>query len=280
VKILPAKELEELSREERYEYYENLRVFQWSNKTWLEKKRSILGGYELLLGKREISGLTFEEVIDMAQVSVKKLNIPVAGFRSLVERLKDEINSEQFSYFWETESPFSQWHSSYFSGPTLLVEGIGYKGKLFELKREDILDNRFPIGNQNYSSAEQFMMYHKAIIFLDRNRAEKIMEISDVRQIKEIGRAVKDYDDKVWKYYRSKIVYLGNKLKFTQNDKMRNHLFSTKGTTLVEASPYDKIWGIGLRSIDSRASHRSTWNGKNLLGEILTELRIELMGEY
>lgn len=85
---------------------------------------------------------------------------------------------------------------------------------------------------------------------------------------------------KIWKYYRSKVVYEGNKAKFEQNEDFRQALLITRGTTLVEAAPNDSIWGIGIADNDKRALKRSTWLGKNLLGEILTKLRIELAGGY
>lgn len=62
------------------------------------------------------------------------------------------------------------------------------------------------------------MMYHKAIVFLDRDTAQKIMSTNDVREIKELGRQVKNFDENVWRYFRGKVVYEGNKSKFTQND--------------------------------------------------------------
>ncbi len=69
----------------------------------------------------------------------------------------------------------------------------------------------------------------------------------------------------------------GNRAKFTQNAALRDQLLATRGTTLVEASPYDKIWGIGLDAKDPRALDASQWKGLNLLGKILTELREELL---
>ena len=81
-------------------------------------------------------------------------------------------------------------------------------------------------------------------------------------------------------YVNGKLVYTGNKYKFTQNKELKEILLATRGTTLVEASPNDKIWGIGLTADNPKAQKRETWEGKNLLGEILTELRIELYNEY
>lgn len=181
-------------------------------------------------------------------------------------------SDEKFTYFWATKSPFSQWHQSKFMGMTSLSRD--------EDTRKRILLDLFPLEEQEFSSAEQFMMFHKALTFLDRETALRIMQTNDVRKIKELGRQVKNFDEGVWESERGDIVYVGNKAKFTQNEELKNTLLETMGTTLVEASPNDKIWGIGLTEDDPRALKRETWLGKNLLGEILTKIRFELLGEY
>ena len=122
------------------------------------------------------------------------------------------------------------------------------------------------------------MMYHKAVLFLDREVALKILEVSNPKEQKKLGRIVKNFHESTWNYYRSAIVYWGNKKKFTQNPSLHAELMSTVGTTLVEASPYDKIWGVGLSSKDVRIKNRNNWQGQNLLGEILTALRTRLNG--
>jgi len=68
-------------------------------------------------------------------------------------------------------------------------------------------------------------------------------------------------------------------LQFSQNKKLKEHLYSTIGKILVEASPYDRVWGIGLTQDDEMAWSRATWQGKNLLGYALTEVRDELMNK-
>lgn len=181
-------------------------------------------------------------------------------------------NEEKFTFFFVTNSPFSQWHNALFIGGTFIYGDE----KINEIAVKDC----FPVGKQYYTSTEQFMMYHKAMLFFDRKIATEIMSITDVKEIKKLGRQVKGFDEAIWEYFRSKVVYEGNKAKFMQNEDLRKALFATKGTTLVEASPNDTIWGIGLAEDDERALKRKTWQGKNLLGEILTQIRIELMGEY
>lgn len=125
------------------------------------------------------------------------------------------------------------------------------------------------------------MMYAKAMTFIDIDTAKAIMEETNPRKInKALGRQVNRFNEDTWLFYRYRIVYLANKFKFTQNDDLKEALFATQGTTLVEASPYDNIWGIGLIQNDPKAQQRATWAGKNLLGEVLTELRKDLMGHY
>lgn len=226
--------------------------------------------------ERSISDLSIEDEISfVADFSVSEDALRKITDSKTVERITYRRNfiseSEKFVFFWATESPFSQWSKAYFRGKTFIQD---------DKESDKVINGFFPYDFQTYSSSEQFMMYHKAIVFLDRDTAQKIMSTNDVRKIKELGRQVKNFDENVWRYFRGKVVYEGNKSKFTQNDALKLKLFATKGTTLVEASPHDSIWGIGLTESDPRAMNRRTWMGHNLLGEILTKIRIELMGEY
>jgi ribA/ribD-fused uncharacterized protein len=121
------------------------------------------------------------------------------------------------------------------------------------------------------------MMHGKALLFDDQEVAAQILAADHPRQHKALGRKVKRFDDAAWKREREAIVRAGNRAKFTQNAELRELLFATQGTTLVEASPYDKIWGIGLAASDPRAQDPAQWKGQNLLGRILTALRDELI---
>jgi ribA/ribD-fused uncharacterized protein len=134
----------------------------------------------------------------------------------------------------------------------------------------------FTEGGHTFNCAEQFMMHGKAVLFGDAEVAEKILTAAHPREHKALGRKVKSFDDKAWKASRERIVLAGNRAKFTQNPELKELLLATKGTELVEASPYDKIWGIGLAASDPRAQDPSQWRGQNLLGRILTQLREEL----
>lgn len=186
------------------------------------------------------------------------------------KRLLDITNrkeQEKFTFFWETSSVFSQWHESKFIGKTFLWETHKYK--------KDFLLGLFSEDTQEYINTEQYMMYHKSMLFLDRENAQKIMMTNNSRKIKELGRQVTNFNQDVWEYYRALIVYDANKAKFLQNEHARTILLNTKGTTLVEASPFDDIWGVGISKNDSRIFDRSKWLGQNLLGEILTQIRIE-----
>lgn len=127
--------------------------------------------------------------------------------------------------------------------------------------------------------AEQYMMHGKAIVFGDREIAEQILAATQPKAQKALGRKVRNFDDVIWKRNREAIVLAGNRLKFTQNEHLKAALIATRGTTLVEASPRDRIWGIGLGAKDPRAQNEATWKGQNLLGKILTKLREELIAE-
>lgn len=155
-----------------------------------------------------------------------------------------------FTFFFTEASPFSQWYRC-----------------------------RFTEGQHAFNCAEQYMMHGKAVLFGDPDAAAKILEADHPRQHKALGRKVKGFDDAIWRREREGIVRAGSRAKFTQNAELRQLLVATRGTTLVEASPYDRIWGIGLSATDPRAKDPATWRGQNLLGKILTALRDELIAE-
>ncbi|EFC35859.1 hypothetical protein NAEGRDRAFT_54708 [Naegleria gruberi] len=135
------------------------------------------------------------------------------------------------------------------------------------------------IDGKTFVTCEQYMMYQKAQLFNDHEMAEKILKTSDPKQCKEFGRKVKNFDTNQWEANRDRIVYEGNYAKFTQNEEMRRDLLSRLDVEYVEASPYDKIWGIGLEEKDQRAHDRSQWKGLNLLGRIITQIRDDLINE-
>jgi ribA/ribD-fused uncharacterized protein len=156
--------------------------------------------------------------------------------------------TEKFTFFWS--GPFSQWRLS-----------------------------PFTLGGIKYNTAEQFMMAEKAKLFGDHEIRAKIMETEMPDAQKALGRAVRNFDLDLWKVNAKEIVYRGSHAKFTQNSKLYINLLETKGTTIVEASPYDVVWGIGLAESHPHIQDKSHWRGTNWLGEVLTTLRVDLIGE-
>ncbi len=153
-----------------------------------------------------------------------------------------------YTFFFTELNPFSQWYPC-----------------------------TFTVGAHTFSCAEQYMMYGKAMLFADAAVAAEVLAAAHPRDHKALGRKVKPYDEAVWRAHRLQIVKAGNHAKFTQNAELLAQLRATRDTLLVEASPYDKIWGIGLAATDPRAQDPAQWKGQNLLGKVLTELRDELL---
>ncbi len=158
------------------------------------------------------------------------------------------MNSEKYTFFWRDVSPFSQWYRSSF-----VVDGVTFK------------------------TAEHYMMWKKAMFFSDIEAAEEVLHTDHPRDVKAIGRRVKNFNNRKWAEVCKEFVYKGNYEKFTQNKELLKQLMNTGNTTLVEASPYDKIWGIGMDEETARKTPESKWNGTNWLGEILTKLRDHLL---
>lgn len=134
----------------------------------------------------------------------------------------------------------------------------------------------FKVDGVTYNCAEQYMMHQKALTFGDTEIAAQIMRERHPRDQKALGRKVRNFDAKKWNEVARDIVYKGNYAKFQQNKGLLYALNETKGKLLVEASPTDKIWGIGLSTDDERRHDPANWRGTNWLGEVITKVREDL----
>ena len=172
-----------------------------------------------------------------------------------IERIREIIKRDpcrEIIYFWGhtpnpkkmTKACFSQWYDC-----TFAADGV------------------------TYHTTEQYMMAGKALLFGDREVYDEIMVAEGPDKYKKLGRKVRNFDSKVWDEKKYDIVVEGNKAKFSQNPELMEFLFSTGDAILVEASPYDKIWGIGLYPSQAAKGTVEDWKGQNLLGAALMEVR-------
>lgn len=165
------------------------------------------------------------------------------------QTVKGNFETEDYCFFWS--GPFSNWHPSTFSA-------LG----------------------ETYNCAEQGMMHQKALMFNDLVSAERIMATDDPAVQKKIGRSVLNYNDNEWSAKRYQIVYLLLRAKFEQNPVLLQQLLDTEGLEIVEASPYDKVWGVAM-GVDKYPEilDKANWKGDNLLGKILMHVRDDLADE-
>lgn len=136
----------------------------------------------------------------------------------------------------------------------------------------------FELDGHQFVTAEQWMMYSKAKLFGDEDRALHILNTNDPSLQKRLGSLVTDFDQLQWDKWKIDIVYRGSYAKFSQNKGAARQLKSTGETMLVEANVRDWVWGIGLGVEDPQVCNPSNWRGTNLLGRILTlvKARFEL----
>lgn len=137
--------------------------------------------------------------------------------------------------------------------------------------------SRFKAEGVEYRCTEQFMMAEKARLFQDEEMLCKIMEAEHPKEMKAYGRAVKGFDKETWDRACYNIVKRGNEAKFSQNPELWEFLKGTRNRILVEASPRDRIWGIGMGKSNPDAQSPLKWRGTNLLGFALTEVRDQLL---
>lgn len=154
-------------------------------------------------------------------------------------------------YFWKTYEKygcFSQWYRS-----------------------------DFTVENNTFNCCEQYMMYQKALLFNDYKTAQLILKEKIPKKQKNLGRRVKNFDEKVWNKYRSMIVLNANMFKFSSNNELKKILLSTKNEKIFEASPFDPIWGIGISKEDAESG--IPYKGDNLLGKCLENVRHSLQAD-
>ncbi|MGW1992256.1 NADAR family protein [Embleya sp. NPDC001921] len=136
----------------------------------------------------------------------------------------------------------------------------------------------FTVDGVSYRTAEHWMMAGKARMFGDADAERRVLAAGHPKTAKTIGRQVRGFDERRWVDERFELIVAGNVAKFGQHPAMGAFLLGTGRRVLVEASPLDRIWGIGLAADDERAADPERWRGLNLLGFALMEARARLAG--
>ena len=124
-----------------------------------------------------------------------------------------------------------------------------------------------------FNCCEQYMMYMKAVLFADFDTAARILNEDKPKRQQLLGREVINFDQNVWDGYKLDIVRRANYLKFSQHQDLQDRLMATGNRILVEASPYDLVWGVGLRSKNNKILDNTNWRGQNLQGKALMSVR-------
>lgn len=130
-----------------------------------------------------------------------------------------------------------------------------------------------------YPSAEHYMMAEKARLFGDESTRQRILTAASPGEAKSLGRQVAGFDEARWAAERVALVVRGNRAKFGQNPALAAWLRSTAPRILVEASPQDRVWGIGLAASHPDAENPRRWQGNNLLGFALMQVRREMIAK-
>ena len=134
----------------------------------------------------------------------------------------------------------------------------------------------FVVDNVVYPTAEHWMMAQKALLFDDMESHQRIIAACTPAEAKKLGRQVVNFKEEVWAKNRYDLVVAGNLEKFGQHPQLGRFLSDTGNKILVEASPYDRVWGIGMAADDAKAGNPKLWNGLNLLGFALMEVRDQI----
>lgn len=169
--------------------------------------------------------------------------------------------TENYVFFWG--GVFSNWYTS-----------------PIKLENTSIVNMDGNEENVVFPTSEHYFMYLKAMAFGDNDSAWKIIHTETPKEAKKLGRGVKGFNDAEWELLREPKMLIALRAKFSQNPELKKELLSPKykGKHFVEASPYDKIWGIGKGEEDPTLLETTEW-GLNLLGRCLDKIREEFEDE-
>ena len=191
-------------------------------------------------------------------------------------------DGESLNYFIDIqlyESPLVITSKYVFLTELGVADSIAKHGYIAFSNSTDILSQwyrcEFKDENDNvYNSCEQYMMAKKAKLFWDDKIYKKIMNETDMKTIKELGKKVHYFEQERWDEYKEQIVYEANFLKFSQNEELKRFLLSSDEKMIIEVNPNDIVWACGCFEKDAKNPY--VWRGKNLLGQILMQVRKNL----
>lgn len=187
----------------------------------------------------------------------------------------DDYNSPDFVTFWrptDRNAIYGQWYLSNFCLDQSILDSLPKQItelSIFE-ERPDVIEQ---LMNFEFNCAEQFMMLGKALLFKDYTVAKLIKNEKNPKKHRTLGRQVRNYDGDLWDAFCLDVVILTNYLKFSQDDNLNKLILETGDAILVEGSPMDKIWGVGLRFDDPKILNEDNWKGQNKLGHCLMKVR-------
>ena len=177
--------------------------------------------------------------------------------------------------FWRKDDQygyFCQWYDEYnFILNNEIFEQLPKEIRDLDVYKDNFMNIRAMSGS--FNTAEKFMMMCKALLFGDSNTYSQMEVSTDPKIQKALGRKVKNFNQDVWDHYCKDIVVIGNYLKFSQNSILKQFLLDTHDKKIIEASPIDTIWGIGLKFDDPNILDTDNWKGTNYLGECLMKVR-------
>ncbi len=231
------------------------------------------------IGKNSLGEILMEKRLELQNQLENKKNM--------------EYTKPEYTFFFHLTSPFSNFHPAKFEYKELTFisnEQFMMYSKAKTFKDEETAEKIMNIHKQFSENGSEFKNMEDKIAYQiihafknGKINSEQILKDKESvnawnnihKKIKQLGREVKGYDDEIWSRRRFKVVLFGAREKFNQNYHLKDVLINTGNTKMVEASPYDKIWGIGLSEYDAKRIPEDKWPGENLLGQVLDELKIE-----